>query len=100
MDVDAFFFVEGGEGGLLEPRVAFDLVRRGDGGRLGEEAFELRFAEIGDADCFRLAAFEGLFHGFPSFYVVCVTWFDLAILLGHQGVAAGEGGGPVHEVEV
>ena len=100
LDVDAFFFVEGGEGGLLEPGVAFDLVRRGDGGRFGEEAFELRFAEVGDADCFRLAAFERLFHGFPSFDVVYVAWLDLAILLGHESVTAGEGGRPVHEVEV
>ena len=100
MDVDPFFFVEGGEGGLLEPGVAFDLVGRGDGGRFGEETFELRFAEVGDADCFRFAAFEGLLHGFPSVDVVCIAWLDLVVLLGHEGVAAGEGGGPMHEVEV
>ena len=100
LDVDAFFPVEGGEGGLLEPWMAFDLVRGGDGGRFGEEAGELRFAEVGDADRFRLAAFEGLFHGFPGFEVVCVARLDLVVLSGHEGVAAGEGGGPVHEVEV
>ena len=100
MDVDAFFLVEGGEGGLLEPGVAFDLVGRGDGGRFGEEAVELRFAEVGDADRFRLAAFERLLHRFPGVEVVCVARLDLVVLPGHEGVAAGEGGGPVHEVEV
>ena len=57
LDVDAFALVVGGEGGLLQPRVAFDLVRGGDDGRLGEEALELGLAEVGDADGFRLAAF-------------------------------------------
>ena len=100
MDEDPLFLVEGGEGGLLEPGVAFDLVRRGDGGRFGEETFELRFAEVGDADRFRFAAFEGLFHGFPGVDVVCVAWLDLVVLLRHEDVTAGKGGGPVHEVEV
>ena len=100
MDVDSFFLVEGGEGGLLEPGVAFDLVRRGDGGRFGEETFELRFAEVGDADRFRFAALKGLFHGFPGVDVVCVAWLNFVVLLGHEGVTAGEGGWPVHEIEV
>ena len=100
MDVDSLFLVEGGEGGLLEPGVAFDLVGRGDGGRFGQEAFELRFAEVGDADCFGFTAFERFFHRFPAVEVVCVAPLDLVVLPGHEGVAAGEGRGPVHEVEV
>ena len=100
LDVDAFFLVEGGEGGLLEPGVAFDLVRRGDDGRFFEETLEFRFAEVGNADGFRLAAFEGLLHCFPGVDVVGVARFYLVVLLGEEFVATGEGGGPVHEVEV
>ena len=100
LHVDTFRFVEGGEGGLLEPGVEFDLVRGGDDGRVLEEALEFRPAEVGDSDCFRLAALEGLLHGFPRVDVVRVAGLELVGFLGHEGVAAGEGGGPVHEVEV
>ncbi len=100
LDVDAVGFVEGGEGGLLEPGVAFDLVGGGDGGGVGEQAGELGVAEVGDADGFCLAGCEGRFHGGPGVEVVGVAGLDLVVLFGHEGVAAGEGGGPVHEVEV
>ena len=65
LDVDVFGFVEGGEGGLLEPGVELDLVRGGDDGGFAEEARELGVAEVGDADGFGFAALEGFFHGFP-----------------------------------
>ena len=65
LDVDAFGFVVGGEGGLLEPGVEFDLVRGGDDGGFAEEALEFGVAEVGDADGFGFAALEGFFHGFP-----------------------------------
>lgn len=100
LHVDAFLFVERGEGGLLEPGVAFDLVRGGDDGRFVEDALQLGFAEVGDADGFRLAAFEGFLHGFPCVDVVGVARFELSVLPGHEDVASSEGGGPVHEVEV
>ena len=93
--VDECFRRLGGESTALQQRFQGCV-----GGRFGEEAFELRLAEVGDADRFRLAAFEGLFHGFPGVDVVRVARLDLVVLLGHEGVAPGEGGGPVHEVEV
>ena len=80
--------------------MAFDLVRGGDDGRFFEETLELRFAEVGDADCFCFAAFERLLHRFPCVDVVGVARFQLVVLLGHEDVASGEGGGPVYEVEV
>ena len=102
--MDAFDLVPGGEIALLEPGVAFDLVGRGHDGGVGEEPFEFGAAEIGDADGFRFAALlQSVFHSFPRIDVVRVAWFHLAVVLfisGHQDVAAGEGGGPVHEVEV
>ena len=100
LDVDAFALVVGGEGGLLQPGVAFNLVRGGDDGRFREEAFELGLAEVGDADGFRLAALQCFLHRFPCVDVVGVAGFDLVVLLGHESVAAREGGRPVHEVEV
>ena len=65
LDVDVFGFVVGGEGGLLEPGVEFDLVRGGDDGSFAQEALEFGVAEVGDADGFGLAALEGFLHGFP-----------------------------------
>lgn len=100
LDVDASALVERGERLLLEPGVAFDLVRCGDDGGLFEEALELCFAEVGDADGLCLAALEGFLHCFPGVKVVSVACLDLVVLLGHKGIAPGEGRGPVHEVEV
>ena len=40
-------------------------MRGGDDGGFVEEALQLGFAEVGDADCFCFAANEGLLHGFP-----------------------------------
>lgn len=98
--VDAFALVECGECLLLEPGVAFDLVSCGDDSCLFEEALELCFAEVGDADCLCLAALERFLHSLPRVNIVGVARFDLVVFLGHQGIASGEGGGPVHEVEV
>lgn len=76
------------------------VVRGGDDGGFLEETFELGFAEVGDADCSCFAAFEGLLHRFPCFNVIGAASLDLVILLGHKGVASGEGTGPMHQVEV
>lgn len=100
LHVDSLALVEGGEGGLLEPGVAFELVRGGDDSGSAQEALELRFAEVGDADGARLAVSAQLLHRFPGVDVVGVAWFYLVGSHGHEGVAAGEGGGPVHDVEV
>ena len=98
--MDILALVEGGEGGLLEPGVEFDLVRGGDDARFAEEALELRFAEIGNADGFGLAALERLLHGFPGVDVVGIARFYLFVFLRYEDVAPREGGWPVHEVEV
>lgn len=80
--------------------MAFDLVSCRDDGGFFQETLELRFAEVGDADCLCLAAFECLLHGFPGVNVVGVAGLNFVIFLGHKRVASGEGRGPVHEVEV
>ena len=80
--------------------MAFDLVRCRDDVGFFEETLELCFAEVGDADCFCLAALESFLHGFPCVNVVGVSCLNLVVFLGHKGVTSGEGGGPVHEVEV
>lgn len=98
--MDSLAPVEGGEGGLLEQGVAFELVRGGDDSGFALEALELRFAEVGDADGARLAVSEQLLHRFPGVDVVGVAWFYLVGYHGLEGGAAGEGGGPVHDVEV
>ena len=72
----------------------------GTDGAFAQKALELRFAEVGDADGARLAGFEHLFHCFPGVDVVGVACFYLVVFLGPDGGAVGEGGGPVHEVEV
>lgn len=54
--MDPLALVEGGEGGLLELGVAFELVRGGDDSGFAQEALELRFAEVGDADGWRAAS--------------------------------------------
>lgn len=100
LHVDPLALVEGGEGGLLEPGVAFELVRGGDNFGCAQEALELRFAEVGDADGARHAVSVQLLHRFTGVDVVGVAWFYLVGSHGHEAVAAGEGGGPVHDVEV
>ena len=100
LHVDPLALVEGGEEGLLEQGVAFELVRGGDDFGFAQEALELRFAEVGDADGARLAVSEQLLHRFPGVDVVGVAWFYLVGSHGPEGVAAGEGGGPVHDVDV
>jgi len=86
---------------LLKPGVELELVCGGDDGGFVEEALDFGFGEVGDADGFGFAGFEGGFHGFPRVDVVGLAGLDLAVrVLGHEGVAAGEGGGPVHEVQV
>lgn len=89
--MDVVGFVEGGEGALLQPGVEFDLMGRGDDCCFFEEAFELGFAEVGDADGFGFAGFQRRLHCFPGVDVVCIPGLYLVIFLGDQGVAAREG---------
>ena len=101
--MDSFGLVVGGEGALLQPGVEFELVRGGDGGGVGEEALEFRVAEVGDADGAGFAGLQARFHGFPGVEVVGGAGEDFVaavFIFGHEGGAPGEGGGPVHEVEV
>ena len=65
LDVNALGFVVGGEGGLLQPGVEFDLVSGRDNRGFAQQALDFGVAEVGDADRFGFAALEGFFHGFP-----------------------------------
>ena len=99
-DMDAFALVEFSEGVLLEPGVAFDLVVCGDDGGFFEETLELCLTEVRDTDGLCLTALQSLLHRFPCVHIIRIAGFDLVVFLGNKGIASGEGGGPVHEVEV
>lgn len=93
--------IEFDKGALLQPGMEFDLMSSGDDAAVSEEAFEFCFREVGDADGFCFSGFEEGFHGVPGFEVVGVSGLDFAVgVFGDEGGRAGEGGGPVHEVEV
>lgn len=55
-DVDALGLVPVGEGALLQPWVAFELVHGGRDGGVLKETFHFGFAEVGDADGFYFAS--------------------------------------------
>lgn len=74
LDVDSFAFVKFDKRVLLQPGVEFDLVRGGDDGTFAEDAFELCFGEVRDADCARFTGFLTFFHGFPGLNRVLVSY--------------------------
>ena len=101
LDVYSLAFIEFDERALLEPGMEFELVGGGDDAAVGEEAFEFCFREVGDADGFCFSGLKEGFHGAPGFEEVGVAGLDFAIgVFWDEGGGAGEGGGPVHEVEV
>jgi len=63
---------------LLKIRMAFDLVSSRHNRRFLDQALQLRFTEVRDADCAGFAAFEALLHGFVGVDVVAVAHFDFA----------------------
>ena len=60
---DALLRVEALQRRLLEVRMHFDLVHRGNDGRLGEQSPEMVRHEVADADRAHLPVFEQFFQG-------------------------------------
>lgn len=120
LHMDALFLVEVGERLLLQPRVEFNLVCCGHNFALFQQALDLGFGEVRDADSASFALLEDLFHGFPCLQplsakrlacvamwretyvnVVGITSLHLAIaVFWHELVAPSERRRPVHQVEV
>lgn len=86
---------------LLQPWVQLQLVHRRHDARLAEQPVQLRPAEVRDADGARLARCQQCLHGLPRGNVVGVAGGRVARgVFGEERRAAGEGRGPVHQVEV
>lgn len=102
--VNAVLSMPGRKVRLLQVRMAFVLVDSGHNVNVwgGEQALEFGEAEVGDADGAGFSCFHARLHGAVGAEVVGGAAEGRAGdgVLGEEGGAAGEGAGPVHEVEV
>lgn len=102
-DVDVILVAEGNHLVLVKLGVALDLIDGGGDARVGDDLLQLGDGEVGDTDGAGLGLGK-LVHGLPGVgqgdALIEVDFAVVAGLPGEEGIAGGEGDGPVDEIEL